>query len=163
MKVNIDKMSCNISCFEELAPLEYFKQFNIYKNIDIHNKNAQLCRIENTIPEIKLLSTKIIGTKKGTSLEGQYLSGNKLIIVGNINVNLILNYIVKNRRFKHKSKKNMLNVDIPFSTFIVIPTDICNQQKVDIRYLIEDITVVKICMNKLFISVTILLQYLDQY
>lgn len=105
MKVILEKMDCKLSCFEELGSLEYFKQFNIYQNIHLSNKNSSILNIENTNPKIELCSTKIIDTKitetiKGTSLEGQYLSGKNLIIVGNINMSLILEYSSKTKKIR---------------------------------------------------------------
>ncbi|MEG0180852.1 MAG: hypothetical protein RR657_03100 [Peptostreptococcaceae bacterium] len=168
MKVILEKMDCKLSCFEELGSLEYFKQFNIYQNIHLSNKNSSILNIENTNPKIELCSTKIIDTKitetiKGTSLEGQYLSGKNLIIVGNINMSLILEYSSKTKKNKSFTKKDINNFNMPFSTFIVIPSDVCNIKTLNLRYLIEDITITKITLNQILVSVTMIIQYLDEY
>lgn len=176
MDVNLDKMSCNLSCYEELSPLEYFKQFNVYKNIQIIDKKLDLQNIENTNPEVevysaKLIDAKVVDTMKGISLEGQRLSGKNLIIVGNISLSLILNYSYyesckKNKSYRRgqnkKVIKDIIEVNIPFSTFIVVPTDICDEEGIELRYFIEDVTVIKLCIDQIFVSVTMIIQYLDE-
>jgi len=164
MEVNIEKMTCSLSCIEELNPLTYFKQFNVYQSVLLHNRNSNIYSVETTVPCIEVYSTKIIDTKiietmKGTSLEGQHLSGKKLIIVGNINMSLILSYYKK----KNINKNNVLKIKIPFSTFIIIPKEIYDTQRINLRYLIEDVTVIKLSYNKVFVSVTMLIQYIDEY
>lgn len=166
MKVNIDKMNCNLSCFEELSPLKYFKQFNVYQDVTLYTKNITICNIENTTPtievcSIKIIDTKIIKTMQGTSLEGQNLSGKKLIIVGNINLSLILYYHINYKRNKNQTKNDIVKVNIPFSTFIIIPNDTCDSNKINLRYLIEDVTVTNLSIDKIFVSVTMLIQYID--
>ncbi|MCU9814248.1 hypothetical protein [Paraclostridium sp. AKS73] len=50
---------------------------------------------------------------------------------------------------------------MPFSTFIVIPDDICKTKTIDLRYLIEDITIAKVSKNQVLVSLTMLIQYID--
>lgn len=168
MEVKLEKMNCKLSCFEELAPLEYFKQLNIYQNLHFNSKNLDISNINHTNPKIEVHSTKIIDTKitesiKGKSLEGQYLSGKNLIIVGNINMDLILEYFAKTKKAKGVKKREVINFNMPFSTFIVIPEDTCDIEIINLRYLIEDITVTKISLNQVLVSITILIQYIDEY
>ncbi|KGJ48521.1 SPOCS domain-containing protein [Paraclostridium dentum] len=166
MEVNLKKMNCKLSCFEELPPLEYFKQLNVYQNLHLSSKNLDISNIENTNPKIEIYSTKIIDTKitesiKGTSLEGQHLSGKNLIVVGNINMSLILECSTKGKKNKSAKKREIINFNMPFSTVIVIPEDICTTNTINLRYLIEDITVAKISLNQVLVSVTMLIQYVD--
>lgn len=165
MDVNIDKMTCNLSCIEELSPLKYFKQFNVYQSVLLYNRNSNIYSVETTVPCIEVYSTKMIDTKiietiKGTSLEGQHLSGKKLIIVGNINMSLIVSYYKKK---KITNKNNVVKIKIPFSTFIIMPKEMYDIQRINLRYLIEDATVIKLSYNKVFVSVTVLIQYIDEY
>lgn len=160
MEVNIDKMACSLSCIEELSPLIYFKQFNVYQSVLLYNKNSSIYSVETTVPCIEVYSTKIIETMKGTSLENQQLSGKKLIIVGNINMSLILSYYKKKKVI---NKNNVVKIKIPFSTFIIMPKEIYDTQRINLRYLIEDVTVIKLSYNKVFVSVTMLIKYIDEY
>lgn len=166
MEVNFKKMNCKLSCFEEMPPLEYFKQLNIYQNLHINNKNLDISNIENTSPNVEVYSTKIIDSKvtesiKGTSLEGQHLSGKNLIIVGNTNMSLILECTSKGKKSKNIKKREIINFNMPFSTFIVIPDDICKTKTIDLRYLIEDINIAKVSKNQVLVSLTMLIQYID--
>lgn len=167
MDYSIGEMTYNISCFGELHPLKYFKQFTTYQNIQLSNKKSKDYRIEYTTPSIeiyslKLCDTKIVDTIKGTSLEGQHLSGKNLIILGNINMSLILKYENTNKKCKrNKQKKNkVLNIMLPFSTFIVIPNYDSNEERINLRYFVEDVSV-KLNQSKIFVSVTMLMQYLE--
>lgn len=169
MELNLDKMTYNISCFPELNSMKYFKQFNIFQNIQLDDRRYKIGKVENTIPYVEIYSAKItnkkiIETMQGTSLEGEYLSGKKLVIVGNISMNLILTYqqIEKNRK-RNSERNNIISVDMPFSTSIVIPKDICENEKVNLRYLVEDVSVICITQSKLLVSTTMLIQYLDEY
>ena len=52
---------------------------------------------------------------------------------------------------------------MPFSTFIIIPKDICNKEVVNLRYMIEDLSIVYLENDKVIISITPLIQYIDEY
>lgn len=174
MKVNLQRMISSLSYSDELEDLCYFNEFNIngslifrkiiYKPIYIKNKRyvikdiAKICKIDCTYPILKVLSTKIIGTVEGTSLEGQHLTGKKLIIVGEVNLNLIITYYIENKRFK----RDIRNITVPFNTFIIIPKDTEEICSVDIKYLIEDVTAIAISKDKILVSITIFMQYLDK-
>lgn len=171
MKVNLRKDINMCSCLENI---EFFKQFNIYETIDcnefIYRKEffgnrynivkhrLMISKIDATTPILEIQMAKLIDTVEGTSLEGQHLSGKKLILVGKINFNIIIQYNC-NKKFKY----NIKNIKIPFSTFIIIPKDICKRDSVNLRYEIEDISIAYLWKNKVFISVMPLIQYLDEY
>ena len=171
MKVNLRK-NVNISlCLEKN---EFFKQFNIYETIDcnefIYRKEffgnrynmvkhrLMISKADATTPILEIKFAKLLDTIEGTSLEGQHLSGKKLILVGKVNFKLIICYYYENK-FKYSIK----NINIPFSTFIIIPKDTCMRDSVNLIYEIEDLSIVYLCKNKIFISVTPLIEYLDEY
>lgn len=165
MELDLEKMTYNISCFPELNSIKYFNQINIFENIQLDDRRYKIGKVKNTMPSVeiqlaKISNKKIIETMQGVSLEGEYLSGKKLFVVGSLNMNLILNY---QQAGKNKVKNNILSVDIPFSTSIVIPNDICENDKVNLRYLVEDVSVIYITQSKLLVSITMLIQYLDEY
>ncbi|EJA6802462.1 hypothetical protein MWV93_003320, partial [Clostridioides difficile] len=56
------------------------------------------------------------------------------------------------------SKKNTFKLKIPFSTFIQMPRKIENKDKINLKYLIQDITS-SILDDNLFISVTAIISY----
>lgn len=188
MKINLQKIVSAFSCPEDLEYLNYFKQINIYETFEIENvpcnnqyknssrnsynnkqyKNScitqnnqnmyeEISKIESTIPNLTILSANIIDTPEGKSLEGQVLSGRKLIVVGNLDLSVIITYGCENLCNNNCIQK----INIPFSTFIIIPKDICCGDVINIRYLIEDISSVHLQDNKIFVTITMILQYIE--
>lgn len=157
-----------------LNQLEFFKQFNIYKIIDckedicnkrrirknffLFKERLKLCSVEGTNPIIDINHVKIIDTIEGTSIEGQHLTGKKLIIIGEISFSLVCLY-----RYLNKDAYKIKNISLPFSTFIIIPRDICNSEVVNLRYMIEDFTIEYLEDDKIIVSITPLIQYIDEY
>ena len=162
MEFNVDQMVCKLSCPGELSGITYFKQFNIYDNILLDDINRCINDIDVTIPKVDIYFVKVIDTKKGVSLEGQYLSGKKLIVLGNIFLNLVINYYADSRKNNCKTVSEVVNVCLPFSEFIIVPNKLYDCKEISIRYLIEDVTTRNLCDKKIFISVTMLIQYLDE-
>jgi hypothetical protein len=135
----------------------YFKQVNIYKTVHFPNKCISLKKSISATTELKILSTKVIDTFQGTSIEGQCLTGKKLIILGCVNVILLIPYAnCKNKDFLKK-------VSLPFSDYIIVPKECCSNQPINLKHLIEDCTVKAITTHELLVSVTTLFQYLDEY
>ncbi|URZ05078.1 hypothetical protein [Clostridium felsineum] len=150
-------MKLNAAEIIDIDNMNYFKQFNIYKTIHFPNSNINLKKEINCTSTINIVSAKFIDTPKGTSIEGQHLTGKKLVILGLLNVNLFLN-----GKCKYEDKA-MKNIKIPFSEFIVLPTKICEDKEVNLRYLIEEVIVRPITKHDILISSVILLQYIDEY
>jgi len=175
MNIDLQKMVPSLSCSSSIGELKYFKQLNIYETIncksyvyhennlcdEIYNDNRkiEICKVESTTPILNIVSSKIIGTIEGTSVEGQHLTGKKLVIVGELNLSLIITYSIRGDR----CKKTVAKLKIPFSTFIIIPQNICNDDKVYLRYLIEDVSIANLGKGKAMVSITTLIQYLDEY
>lgn len=171
MKLNLKKITYNDLLLKEL---EYFKQFNIYKTTDckeyiyikkyygnkcfLFKERIKLYKVEVTTPIINIEHVKIIDTIEGTSFEGQHLSGNKLIIIGRITFSLVCLYSYFNE-YKYRIK----NMTLPFSTFIIIPKEICNREVMNLRYFIEDVTLAYLEDDKVIVSITPLIQYVDEY
>ena len=174
MKVILKNMIPNYLCNDESSDIKYFKQFNVYETINIkkyicdklnnciqeynRNEEIRICKIENTIPQINMKSAKIINTIQSISLEGQYLSGKKLIVTGCICLNLLITYYICCNKFT-----DIVEVNISFSTFIIIPKDTCEEEEINLSYIIEDVSAAYLSKGKVIVSVTLLLQYLDEY
>lgn len=136
---------------------QYFKQMNIYKNITLCDGCVSENQIQVTSVDIKIVSKKIIETMKGISLEGQVLSGKKLILIGTLEVKI---FIKTSDRCK---QGYWIEREIPFSTFIIIPNDICDQDPICISHQIEDITTLVLTKGKIFTTITILFEYHEDY
>lgn len=156
-EIKVEKIISNFMHCGECDLPEYFTQFNIYKNLPLPCKDIKTVNIEASNADLEVNLTKIVNTMEGVSLEGQHLTGKKLVILGKVNCKLIL------RCPKYDNKLCSLEETLPFSTFIIIPREICKDQPINLRYHIEDLTVATLVETKVFISVTILLQYIDEY
>ncbi|MDX5681288.1 hypothetical protein SIK45_18975, partial [Clostridioides difficile] len=97
-------------------------------------------------------------TMECISSEDEQMTGKKLILVGDIDTDVTLDY-VGNKRNRSSSKKNILKLKIPFSTFIQMPRKIENKDKINLKYLIQDMTSSILDDNNLFISVTAIISY----
>lgn len=176
MNVNLQKMVSTYCYPEELGELEYFTQFNVYETIDYKNdilkdikktydlicfceRDLDICRIGHTSPGLNIISTKIINTIEGTSIEGQHLTGKKLVVIGELELSLIIYYCIDCDGYNQIVK----DISIPFSTFIIIPKDICDLGDINLRYLIEDVSLAYLCTTKVLVSSTLLIQYADEY
>lgn len=98
----------------------------------------------------------LVDTIECISLEDEQLTGKKLILVGDIDIDAILDYAGNKRN--RNSSKNTFKLKIPFSTFIQMPRKIENKDKINLKYLIQDITS-SILDDNLFISVTAIISY----
>lgn len=177
MKVNLQKIVPNFSCNKDTP--NYIKQINVYETIEyninsyksLYSYNTSVCgtncgysnsiiyNIEHTCPMLNIISTNIIDTIEGSSLECQYLTGKKLIIIGEIDLSLIITY----NKVYNLCDTFLRKVKIPFSTFIIIPKSICDIETINLKYLVEDVSIVELCLDKILVSITLLFQYIDKY
>jgi len=150
MSVKLSKITCrdDIKCF---------KQINLYQTIYLPHRCGDSRFQVDAIGKLNILKTKFIDTMKGESIEGQYLTGKKLIILGNFITKFYFHYGFSSSKVLYQDNS------IDFSTFIIVPKEICKDQPIHIKYLIEDITVANISSQKALISATILLQFVDEY
>ncbi|HAU5129348.1 TPA: DUF3794 domain-containing protein, partial [Clostridioides difficile] len=136
----------------------YLSQFNTYKNFKLTSKKTVINSFETYVCNMNIRSISLVDTIECISLEDEQLTGKKLILVGDIDTDVILDYVA-NKRNRNSSKKNILKLKIPFSTFIQIPRKIENKDKINLKYLIQDISSSILDDNNLFISVTAIISY----
>ena len=150
-------MSINLTKIINGDEIKYFKQFNVYETLQFPYKHINLQIPIEAITKLDIKSTKIIDTFQGTSIEGQYLTGKKLIVLGTLNIKLLIPY------WDCKPKIRLQYMNLPFSTFIIVPKEICEDQPINLKYLIEDSTAKAITTHSILVSETILLQFVDEY
>ena len=130
---------------KELSP---FKQITIDRKIGLLCKEPFIRRIEDVQGEVFIKRSYIVKGESGTSLEGQRLTGNNLIVHGIIKGEITYTSTnVCGLLFKSFS--------VPFSTFIVLPLDFSGQVKVS--SLIEDLDAIYINSEEAYITSSILL------
>ncbi len=152
-KIYLKKLNC--CAMESKEKERYFKELNICENFnsyfmksDIKSKNVKL----------KINCAKIINTIEGESLEGQYLSGKKLIIIGKVCTELFIANVNNNYPNCYYIER-----EIPFSTFIIIPRDVCDKEDIHLEYFIEDISIINVTRKKILLSVTFLIEFKEDF
>ncbi|MHC1747977.1 MAG: DUF3794 domain-containing protein [Cellulosilyticaceae bacterium] len=135
----------------------YFQEFNVSASVLLPCERIRTNDIKTAVADIRLLDAKCIVTAMGTSLEGQHLTGKKINIIGTVELEVIYNCTQMCKKLCYSQDK------IPFSTFIVVPMDICEKDILYIEYYIEDIEAVVIACGKLFVNIAVYMAYRDQY
>ncbi|HBH2822662.1 TPA: hypothetical protein KRQ46_003638, partial [Clostridioides difficile] len=120
-----NKVIYNFERCEKLEKTLYLSQFNTYKNFKLTSKKTVINSFETYVCNMNIRSISLVDTIECISLEDEQLTGKKLILVGDIDTDVILDYVA-NKRNRNSSKKNILKLKIPFSTFIQIPRKIEN-------------------------------------
>lgn len=154
-----DKVIYNLEECESIKNTSYFSQFNTYKNFKLVSKKSGISLLDTSICGINIHDIKLIDTIECISLEDEEMTGKKLILVGDINTNIRLENVGNVKRNRRSTKKNILELKIPFSTFIQMPRGVKNGDKINLKYLIQDITSSILDNNNLFISVTAIISY----
>jgi len=132
-------------------PLAAIKELSVQEVLDIPPAKPDIELILKVKSEPVILSTKVIRTPIGQSLEKQTLTGWKLIIEGELRQ--VIQYVADERcQSIHGFHSN-----VPFSTFIVLPPDFEENQCVTVEGYIEDIYAELIGTRKVFKNITLLL------
>lgn len=128
-----------------------FKQFTVQENLTIPIAKPDIEQIVRVMAEASITSTKIIKTPVGISLEGQKLTGWKLIVEG------ILHQKIEYVADEPTQSVHAAHFKIPFSTFIVLPCSIKNDMVETVVPYIEDIYVKQLDKRHIFKNITLLL------
>lgn len=153
MEINCTPLYLSALTPQDKTKFLYFSEFTVYSNVNLPCcYNPSIFSIDGVNAQPIITCCSIINTMEGKSLEGQRLSGKKLIINGYFKVKIVTNYF---------NKLSVLNEIIPFSTYIIIPMEICSKNII-LKYLIEDTTAEIIEKNKLLISVSSLFLFSDE-
>lgn len=131
--------------------LEVFKQLNVEKSFCLPEAKPDIEQLVKAISSLKITSTSIIKTPKGTSLEGQLLTGWKLIIEGIITQKI--QYVAD----EPTQTVHAAHTNISFSTYIVLPENYIMGTPVTVQSYIEDIFVMQLDKRCIFNNITILL------
>lgn len=124
-----------------------FKQLHTQKISYIDDSLPDIYKILRTSASLEILNSKIISSSKGISSEGQILTGNQLIVNGNINQTL--EYIANDIDKSIQATEFI----IPFSTYIILNKQFLYDSKLKIVPYIEDIYINPISKRKFFISI----------
>jgi hypothetical protein len=130
-----------------------FKEFTVEENLTIPVAKPDIEQIVRVMAEATITSTKVIKTPIGCSVEGQILTGWKVIVEGVINQKI--EYVAD----EPTQSVHAAHFKVPFSTFIVLPPDPCftKDKVVNVIPYIEDIFIKQMDKRHMFKNVTLLL------
>lgn len=128
-----------------------FKQINKSSILEISKENLYIEQLFRTTAEAKIVYCKIVKTPIGESLEGQKLTGYKLLIVGDIKIKIqyVANEAIQGVYTVSKT--------IPFCDYIVLPKKFNQNTLIRPSIVIEDIYSEKIDMTNIYNNITMML------
>ncbi|HBF6294807.1 TPA: hypothetical protein KOS84_001928, partial [Clostridioides difficile] len=100
-----NKVIYNLERCEKLEKTLYLSQFNTYKNFKLASKKTVINSLETYVYNMNINNISLVDTIECISLEDEQLTGKKLILVGDIDIDAILDY-AGNKRNRNSSKKN---------------------------------------------------------
>lgn len=128
-----------------------FTQLNVEDEVCLPCQKPDIEQIVKVYSSAKIKNTKVIKTPKGTSLEGNKLTGYKLIVEGEL--------IHKIQYVSDSCAQSVhaANCSIPFISFIILPEDFCPTSYINANVLIEDIYANQVDCRCMYINTTLLL------
>lgn len=132
------------------APVN-FKQFSVQEDFVIPAAKPDIEQIIRVVAQVNITSTKVIITPVATSLEGQILTGFKLIVEGEVCQKI--EYVAD----EPTQSVHAAHACVPFSTFIVLPANFVLGTPVFVKGYIEDIYAKQVGKRNIFKNITILL------
>lgn len=131
-----------------------FKQFCLHDNLMLPETKPDMLQIIKVVSQISILNTRVIRTPKATSLEGQRLTGFKLLIDGTINQKV--EYVGSTPT----QEIYAVHFNIPFCTYIILPENFKTASSLNVTGYIEDITA-DVCDRRSLFQNAILLLIAD--
>jgi hypothetical protein len=128
-----------------------FKQFNVEETVCIPLAKPDIEQIIKIIVNAEIKSTRVIATPVGTSLEGQVLTGWKLIVEGRVNE--AVQYVAD----LPDQPSHAAHFSIPFSTFVVLPANFVPGTPVTVTPFIEDVYAGQVGKRCILENITLLL------
>lgn len=129
-----------------------FKQISVDENISIPIEKPDAEDILNVIVDVEIIDTNVIKTVKGTSQEGQTLTGYKLIVNG------ILYQKIEYISDLPEQTVHTAEFEIPFSTFIILPENFVEGTNINVKTYVEDVYVKLLDKRNIFKNVTLRLE-----
>jgi hypothetical protein len=157
LKVILKKLSSNFTGSISYDKKTCFTQFTVADNISAPCDGFNNKCIDGNKLDLLIDGASFVDSIKERSFEGQILTGKELIIIGHFECKI----------FCHQpgniKKCFTINKKLPFSTFIVVPIEVCTDSPINLSYYIEDITAAVLSKGKIFVAVSLLLNYENEY
>jgi hypothetical protein len=127
-----------------------FKQLTVSERLELPEEKPDIEQIIKIIAQVEITSTRVIRTPVGQSLEGQILSGFKLIVEGEVIQKI--EYVAD----ECSQAVHAAHFETPFTTFIVLPASYCIGAPVPVTPYMEDISIELVDKRSIFKNITIL-------
>ncbi|MGL4990546.1 MAG: SPOCS domain-containing protein [Sarcina sp.] len=127
-----------------------FKQATIDVNLCVPEEKPDIEQVVKVVIKKKVVKYKIVKTPKGISPEGQEITGNKLLVMGDII--LKINYVAD----ESTQSMHSFHVTVPFCEYVVLPVGFKGLSIVAPDIYIEDVYVNQQDCRSLFGNVTLL-------
>ncbi|MGL5416309.1 MAG: DUF7507 domain-containing protein [Clostridium sp.] len=127
-----------------------FKQISVDEYLRIPSQKPDMEAINNIEATVEFASSYVIKTPKNYSNEAQNLTGYKLIING------ILDQVVEYTALVPEQTVHSAHYRVPFSTFIILPEEFKECDRIDIEGIVEDIYYKEKNCREFFKNVTVL-------
>lgn len=137
---------------ETIAAQTNFKQLSVNEILSIPNQKPDAEDILNTLIDVTINNTQVIKTTKGTSIEGQILTGYKLIVEGSLHQKI--EYIAN----EPSQTVHTAEFEVPFSSFIILPENYIEDSPTNVVAYIEDIYVKLLDRRTIFKNITLRLE-----
>lgn len=128
-----------------------FKQLNLQENMSLLDSHLSIDHIVKIISDVIIEEKRIIQTPVATSLEGQKLTGWKLIVEGTVREKL--EYVACDLG----KNINIISLNTPFSTYIVLPENLNPGRQINVNGYIEDMCIKKLDERSFFKCICLLL------
>lgn len=128
-----------------------FKHLNVQDNMILLDHHLNIEHIIKAMAEVSIEDKRLIKTPIATSLEGQRLTGWKLIVEGSIKEKLEYAVCDSGRNI------NVINFTTPFSTYIILPENFNPGRQINVNGYIEDMSIKKIDKRSVFKCICLLL------
>lgn len=131
--------------------LSNFRQIDKDEYLKIPNEKPDIGEIDGVSASIEVVSTHIIKTPIVSSIEGQILTGYKLLING---------YISETIEYTSEDDSQVMysiNYEMPFSDYIILPVDFNINSRVEVEGKVENIYYKKLNKREFFNNATLLL------
>lgn len=149
MRNFVEIVGIDTDCIPE--DITAFKQFNIEETVCVPPQKPDIEQVLRVISNVDIISTRVIKTPVGTSLEGEILTGWKVVVEGQINQ--LIQYVAD----CPDQPSHAAHFIVPFSTFIVLPEDFVIGTPLTVTPFIEDIFVEQLDSRCVFKNTTLLI------
>lgn len=150
VNVHSNTLKASDSSILELSKLSSFKNLTIEDTTVLNENSSEISSILDNKARVNILNTKLITTPKMVGVDGQCLTGYKLIVEGEIT--LRVHYLSNTT-----DSISIYYFNISFSTYIILPENFKLGTQVKVKGYIEDIYTSPLNEKTIFSSIILLL------